>query len=150
MERRKFLSLTAGIFAMALVPNTMKAEDFRKLKPNAWTATKVDAAIQALYGRTDMIEKGVFIKAAKIAASGARVKLKFGSKVPAKSVALLQDVNPESTVAVFSVTKYDLMDYQLNIKMAKSGTVTVVAEGLDGNLYVARHKMKVAAGGCEG
>ncbi len=150
MERRKFLSFTAGAFVFAVMPRNLKADDYRKLKPNVWTAKKVDEAIKNLYGTSEMIEKGVQIKAAKVASSGAKVKLKFSTTIPSKTVALFQDTNPESAVAVFTVNKYDLMEYQVNIKMGKSGTVTVVAEGLDGKLYVARHTMEVAAGGCEG
>jgi len=150
MERRKFLSFTASAFAFAMIPNSLKADDYRKLKPKVWTATKVDEAIKNLYGTSQLIEEGVTIKAAKVASSGAKVKIKFSTNIPSKTVALFQDANPESAVAVFTVNKYDLMDYQVNIKMGQSGVITVVAEGLDGKLYAAKHTMEVAAGGCEG
>ena len=35
MERRKFLSLTLGALALAVVPASVKAEDYRKTKPAA-------------------------------------------------------------------------------------------------------------------
>ncbi|WP_304545962.1 hypothetical protein [Sulfurimonas microaerophilic] len=34
--------------------------------------------------------------------------------------------------------------------MAKSGTITIVAEGTDGKLYAAKQTLDVALGGCEG
>ncbi len=150
MNRRSFLSCIGGAFALSLLPSSLSADDYRTMKPKVWTAHKVDEAITNMYGHTNMIEKGVNIKAAKVASSGSKVKVKFSTKIACKTVALFQDANPESAVAVFTVGKYDLTDYQLNIKMGQSGTITVVAEGLDGKLYVARHTMEVAAGGCEG
>jgi sulfur-oxidizing protein SoxY len=140
----------ASALALVGLPSQLKADDYRKLKPKVWTAHKVEDAIKELYGTTEMVEKNVKIKAAKVASSGSKVKIKFSCSTPAKTVALFQDANPESAVAVFTVGKYDVMDYQVNIKMGQSGSVTVVAEGLDGKLYFAKHTMDVAAGGCEG
>jgi sulfur-oxidizing protein SoxY len=65
MERRQFLSMTLGALALAVVPASVKAEDFRKLKPTVWTAHTVDDAIKAMYGTTELIENdSVFLKAA--------------------------------------------------------------------------------------
>ena len=50
MERRKFLNLTLGALALAVVPASVRAEDYRKLKPTAWKAKTVDDAIKAFYG----------------------------------------------------------------------------------------------------
>ena len=48
------------------------------------------------------------------------------------------------------VTKYSVNKYSIKIKMAKSGTITVVAQGNDGKLYAAKKTLDVALGGCEG
>jgi sulfur-oxidizing protein SoxY len=153
MNRREFFTVVGGAaLALTAMPSTLKAGDYRKMKPDAWTAHKVNDAVKALYGASfdDTVSKNVKIKAAKVASSGAKVKVKFSVKTPAKTVAFFQDANPESAVAVFEVGKYDVMDYQINLKMGQSGSVYVVAEGLDGKLYSAKHTMDVAAGGCEG
>jgi len=50
MERRQFLSMTLGAVALAAVPASVRAEDFRKSKPSVWTAHTVDDAIKAMYG----------------------------------------------------------------------------------------------------
>ncbi len=86
----------------------------------------------------------------KVASNGGAVPVKFSTKIPAKTVAVFQDANPESAVVVYDVGKYDITQYSLKMKMGKSGTVTVVVEGLDGKLYVAKQSLEVAAGGCEG
>ena len=150
MERRKFLSLAVGALALGVIPASLKADDYRKLKPEAWEAKTVNDAIKKLYGTTEMIEKGVKLSTPKVAANGGAVPLKFSTKIPAKTVAVFQDSNPESAVIVYTVGKYDLTNYAIKIKMGKSGTITVVVEGLDGKLYVAKKSLDVAAGGCEG
>lgn len=151
MERRKFLSLTLGALALAAVPASVRAEDYRKLKPTVWSAKTVDSAIKNMYGTTSTIEKGVTLSIPKVASNGGAVPVKFGTEIPAKTIALFQDTNPEAAVAVYKIGKYDVTDgYAVKIKMAKSGTITVVVEGQDGKLYSAKQKLDVALGGCEG
>jgi len=150
MNRRKFLGYIGSAVALSVVPAGLSADDYRKLKPKVWEAHTVDDAIKALYGSSELIEKDVKLKLPKVASNGGAVPLKFSTKIPAKTVAVFQDSNPESAVAVYTVGKYDLTNYSLKIKMAKSGTITIVVEGLDGKLYAAKQSLEVAAGGCEG
>jgi sulfur-oxidizing protein SoxY len=160
MQRRQFLSMTLGALALAVVPASVKAEDFRKLKPTVWTAHTVDDAIKAMYGTTELIENdSVFLKAAgeaynsgkkAVASSGGAIPVNFSTELPAKTISVFQDANPESAVIVYSVNKYSVNDYDIKIKMAKPGTITVVVEGEDGKLYAAKQTLDVALGGCEG
>jgi sulfur-oxidizing protein SoxY len=150
MERRKFLGLTLGALALAVAPASVRAADYRKLKPTVWSAKTVDVAISNLYGTTTTIEKGVKLTAPKVASNGGAVPVKFSTKIPAKSIAVFQDANPEAAVCVYSIGKYDVTDYAIKIKMGKSGTITVVVEGQDGKLYSAKQTLDVALGGCEG
>ncbi len=53
----------------------------------------------------------------------------------AKTVAVFQDANPKSLVAVFHVNEDSMIAYELNIRMEFKGTVFAVLEGLDGKLY---------------
>jgi len=150
MERRKFLSLTLGALALAVVPASVRAEDYRKLKPTVWTAHTVEDAIKNLYGTTKTIEKNVKLVAPDVAANGGAIPVDFSTKIPAKSIAVFQDANPESAVAVYSIGKHDVTEYSIKIKMGKSGSITVVVEGTDGKLYSAKKTLEVALGGCEG
>ncbi len=159
MERRQFLNVTLGALALAVVPASVKAEDFRKSKPAVWSAHTVEDAIKAMYGTTELIEKNVRLKAAgenfdsgkkAVASSGGAIPVDFGTDIPAKTIAVFQDANPEAAVCVVSVNKYSVNDYSIKIKMAKPGSITVVVEGEDGKLYAAKQTLDVALGGCEG
>ncbi|MDM5272447.1 thiosulfate oxidation carrier protein SoxY [Sulfurovum sp. zt1-1] len=146
MERRKFLGL--GLTAAAVLPVALSAKDFRQEKPDVWTAHKVEPAIEALYGKITPIEEGIKIQLPKVASNGGAVPVKFKSDIPAKTVALFQDANPESAVAVFD--EPSVIDFYINIKMKASGTITVVVEGKDGKFYIGKQSLEVALGGCEG
>jgi len=157
MNRRKFLGL--GIMAVTALPVILNAAgsiDFRETKPDTWTARKVDEAIKALYGEIAPEEKGIKIKAPKVASNGGAVPVTIKSDISAKTVALFQDMNPESAVAVFNVQEGGIVDYFLKIKLKATdenggnGMLTVIVEGRDGKFYVGKKALQVAKGGCEG
>lgn len=149
MNRRNFLGLGLGVAAAAMVPANLAAVDFRKEKPKAWTATKVDEAIKELYSATPT-EGKVKLKAPDIAENGAVVPITVSSKLDAQSVAVFQDANPEATVAVFTVPEGGIVDYSLRLKMMKTGNVTAVVKTRDGKLHSAAKLVKVTKGGCGG
>ncbi len=149
MERRKFLGL--GLAAIALVPAGLSAKDFRADKPTAWKAKTVDDAIKALYGDIKAEESGLSIKVPKIASNGGAIPVGMKSDVQLKSLALFQDSNPEAAVAVFTIpADVKKVNYMTKIKMAKTGSITLVGEGTDGKFYKVNKSLQVALGGCEG
>jgi len=148
MDRRKFLSLS--MVAAAVLPASLSAIDFRATKPDAWTAHTVADAIKALYGDIKPEEKGVKVKAPKVASNGGQIPVTVESDIDAKTVALFQDANPEAAVCVYDVQEGSIIDYQCKIKMKKSGTITAILEGKDGKFYTGKVTLEVALGGCEG
>lgn len=151
MNRRNFLSFAGGMVALSVAPINLSAEDYRKLKPKVWEAHTIDDAIKALYGaKTPIQSDKIKINVPTINSSGGAVPVKFETSLDAKSIALFQDANPESAVAVFDVNKYDLKNYQVKIKMGKNGKIMVLVEATDGKIYMAQAETEVAAGGCEG
>ena len=150
MERRQFLSMTLGAVALAAVPASVRAEDFRKSKPNVWSAHTVDDAIKAMYGSTALTMEGVKLTAPDVASNGGAIPVDFSTDKDVKTIAVFQDANPEAAVLVVEPNKYSVNKYSIKIKMAKSGTITVVAQGKDGKLYAAKKTLDVALGGCEG
>ena len=150
MERRNFLNITLGALALAVVPASVKAEDYRKSKPTVWTAHTVDDAIKNMYGTTTTIEKGVKLKAPKVASNGGAIPVDFSTEIPAKTIGVFQDANPEAAVCVYTIGKNDVTEYSIKIKMGKPGTITIIVEGQDGKLYSAKQSLDVALGGCEG
>ena len=148
MKRRNFLGL--GLATLATLPAALSAVDFRKEKPDTWTAHSVEDSIKKLYGDVKAEEKGVKLKTPDVANNGGQIPVGIKSSIDAKTVAVFQDVNPESTVAVFTVPEGQPVDYSIKIKMKKSGTITVLVEGKDGKFYSAKKSLQVALGGCEG
>ena len=148
MDRRKFMSLS--IVAAAVLPASLSAVDWRATKPDTWTAHTVADAVKALYGDIQPEEKGVNVKAPKVASNGGAIPVTVSSDIAAKTVAVFQDANPEATVCVFDVQEGGIVDYMMKIKMKKSGTITAVVEGTDGKFYVGKVTLEVALGGCEG
>jgi sulfur-oxidizing protein SoxY len=149
MNRRNFLGLGLGALAVSMAPSTLSAINFRETKPKAWTATKVDEAMNELFGTSTTIVGKVKLKAPDIAENGAVIPVTVSSKLAGSRVAIFQDANPESTVAVFTVPKGGIIDYSIRIKLAKTGTVTAVVEE-GGKLYSASKQVKVTIGGCGG
>ena len=150
MQRRTFLSLAAGACALVAVPASVRAEDFRKSKPTMWTAKTVDEAMKAMYGTTATVAEGVTVVAPDVASNGGAVPVDVKSDIAAKSVAIFQNVNPESAVIVYDLNDYSIIDFSIKIKMKASGTITAVVEGKDGKLYSGSKTLDVALGGCEG
>jgi sulfur-oxidizing protein SoxY len=157
MQRRKFLGLGLGVAAISLAPVTAMAKNYRKEMPKVWSIKNKDVendlsgineAIKAVFG-SDKVEDGnVKLKAPDIAENGAVVPVSFKLEKASK-VALFQSANPESLVAVWDIPEGGIPDYGVRIKMAKTGTVVVVAD-VDGKLYKASKVVKVTAGGCGG
>ena len=157
MERRKFLGLGLGAAAISLAPVSAMAKNYRKELPKVWTIKNkdkaddlsgVNEAIKAVFG-SDKTEDGkVKLKAPDIAENGAVVPVSF-SLEKATRVALFQSADPEALVAIWDIPEVGIPNYAVRIKMAKTGTVAVVAE-VDGKLYKAQKDVKVTAGGCGG
>lgn len=150
MERRKFLSLTVGALALAVVPASVRAEDFRKSKPTVWTAHTIDDAIKAMYGSITPVESGVTVTTPDVASNGGAVPINVKSDIAAKTVTIFQDANPEATVIAWNCNEYTIIDYDIKAKMKKSGTVVCIVEGTDGKFYKGSKTLEVALGGCEG
>ena len=149
INRRNFLGLSLGAIAVAAIPGKLSAVDFRETMPKAWTATKVDDAVKEIFGSTATTEGSINLSAPDIAENGAVIPVSFDTELKATKVAVFQDANPESAVAVFTIPENAVIDYAIRIKLAKTGTVTVIAEA-DGKLYSVSKLVKVTIGGCGG
>ncbi|PLY14881.1 thiosulfate oxidation carrier protein SoxY [Sulfurimonas sp. CVO] len=151
MQRRKFLSLGVTAAAVASVlPVSLSATDFRTTAPKAWEAAGSREAIEALFGLAPLIEGKIELKAPKLAENGGAVPIVIKSDVELTTIALFQDANPRSAVAVFEVGENGVADMMTKIKMRKTAEVTVVGKGKDGKLYSAVQKVEVSIGGCGG
>ena len=139
-----------SLVAVAAMTVSLSATDYRAEKPDAWTAHTVPTAIKALYGEITPADGDIKLKAPKVASNGGSIPVSVKTDIPAKSVAIFQDANPEATVVVFTVPEGTATDFALKIKMKKSGTITAIVEGKDGKFYSSKFTLEVALGGCEG
>jgi sulfur-oxidizing protein SoxY len=139
-----------SLVAVAAMTVSLSATDYRAEKPDAWTAKTVPTAIKALYGEITPAEGEIKLKAPKVASNGGAIPVSVKTDIPAKSVAIFQDANPEAAVAVFTVPEGANADFSMKIKMKKSGTITAIVEGKDGKFYSTKLSLEVALGGCEG
>lgn len=139
-----------SLVAVAAMTVSLSATDYRAEKPDAWTAHTVPTAIKALYGEITPADADIKLKAPKVASNGGSIPVSVKTDIPAKSVAIFQDANPEATVVVFTVPEGSAADFALKIKMKKSGTITAIVEGKDGKFYSTKLALEVALGGCEG
>ena len=134
INRRNFLGLGLGAMAVAVIPGKLSA---------------IDDAVKEIFGSTATTEGSINLSAPDIAENGAVIPVSFDTELKATKVAVFQDANPESAVAVFTIPENAVIDYAIRIKLAKTGTVTVIAEA-DGKLYSVSKLVKVTIGGCGG
>ena len=139
-----------SLVAVAAMTVSLSATDYRADKPDAWTAKDVPTAIKALYGDVTPADGDIKLKAPKVASNGGAIPVSVKTDIPAKSIAIFQDANPEATVVVFTVPEGAKADFALKIKMKKSGSITAIVEGQDGKFYSKKLSLEVALGGCEG
>jgi hypothetical protein len=150
MNRRHFLVLGFCIF-----PYTAEvlAEDYRKGKPLAWKASSINDAAMALYGREKFatIQKSTDIELIVpkgVVKDREEIPIIIRSPIKAKTLAIFQDGNPESLVAVFEISEESIIEYEMNIRMQFKGTVFAVLEGVDGKLYYTRSYVDILTLGC--
>jgi len=140
-----------SLVAVAAMTASLSATDYRAEKASAWTAKTVETAIEGLYGKITPTESAdIKLKAPKVASNGGAIPVSVKTDIPAKSIAIFQDVNPEAAVAIFEVPEGTEANFSLKIKMKKSGSITAVVEGKDGKFYSTKLSLEVALGGCEG
>jgi predicted secreted protein len=108
-----------------------------------WKISDLNSATMALYGREvfSHIRKSdhiTVIAPTAIAQDPQNIPIGIKSDIKAKSVAIFQDANAKSLTAIIDTDENSIIDYELNIIMERKGTVFVVIEGLDGQLYYKR------------
>jgi len=134
------MSLKKTLLFLGLLSSTVYAH---KNPDKVWKISDLNAATMALYGREAFshIQKSDRITVTAptaIAEDPRNVPIGIKSDIKAKSVAIFQDANPKSLTALIETDAHSIIDYEMNIIMERKGTVFVVVEGLDGQLYYKR------------
>ncbi len=149
MKRRKFLNI--GLVAVAAIPASLSAVNFRESQPNVWKAEKSVDAIKEMFGDAKLIESDkIKMVAPKLAENGGSIPITLKSDLDIETVAFFQDANPRSATIVFSVPEGQKVDYSFRIKMRQTAFVTVVAKTRSGELHTIKKEIDVSIGGCGG
>jgi sulfur-oxidizing protein SoxY len=94
--------------------------------------------------------KDLHIEAPEIAENGAVVPIEISSAIPGTTALIvLLEKNPFPLAARFDFKEGALPFVKLNVKMAETADVRVLAEA-DGKHYFAKQEIKITIGGCGG
>ena len=94
--------------------------------------------------------KDLHIEAPEIAENGAVVPIEISSAVPGtRALIVMIEKNPFPLAARFDFKEGALPFVKLNVKMAETADVRVLAEA-DGKHYFAKQEIKITIGGCGG
>lgn len=151
----KTISLKNQILVVLLlfisISNNLVGSNFKQRESKAYLAVNIESAMKELFGSSVAKEDTrVRILSPNIASNGGSVPVHISTSIKAKRIALFQDVNPTSLVAVWTILEHSVLEYDIKIKMGRSGILKVVVQGIDGQLYTAHKKIVIASGGCDG
>ena len=144
MNRRPLLALLAlGL----LRPWSALAAAWNK---DAFGAKTVAEALKSLGTTASAPSKDLLVEAPQIAENGMVVPIEVTSNIPGtRAISVLIEKNPSPLAGRFEFTDGALPFVKVNVKMAETSAVRVIAEA-GGKSYVATREIKVTIGGCGG
>jgi sulfur-oxidizing protein SoxY len=144
MNRRPVLALLAlGL----LRPWSALAAAWNK---DAFGAKTVAEALKSLGTTAPAPSKDLLVEAPQIAENGMVVPIEVTSNIPGtRAISVLIEKNPSPLAGRFEFTDGALPFVKVNVKMAETSDVRVIAEA-GGKSYVATREIKVTIGGCGG
>jgi len=117
---------------------------------NAFGAKTPQDALKGIGAASSTPSKDIVIEAPQIAENGAVVPIEITSNIPGtSSLAVVLEKNPFPLAAKFDFKEGALPFVKLNVKMAETSDVRVVATA-SGRHYSASREIKVTIGGCGG
>ena len=116
----------------------------------AFGAKTAQDALSGLGATNPAPSKDIVIDAPQIAENGAVVPIEIASNIPGTtSLAVVLEKNPFPLAAKFDFKEGALPYVKVNVKMAETSDVRVVATA-GGRHYAATREIKVTIGGCGG
>ena len=116
----------------------------------AFGAKTPQDALKGIGAANPTPSKEIMIDAPQIAENGAVVPIEISSNIPGtSSIAVVLEKNPFPLAAKFDFKEGALPYLKLNVKMAETADVRVVASA-GGRHYSATREIKVTIGGCGG
>ena len=117
---------------------------------SAFGAKTAQDALKGIGAGSLVPSSDIVIEAPQIAENGAVVPIEIAANIPGTtSIAVVLDKNPFPLAARFDFKEGALPYVKVNVKMAETSDVRVVATA-GGRHYVATREIKVTIGGCGG
>jgi sulfur-oxidizing protein SoxY len=117
---------------------------------NAFGAKTTQEALKGIGAANPTASSDIVIEAPQIAENGAVVPIEIASNIPGtSSIAVVLEKNPFPLAAKFDFKDGALPYVKVNVKMAETSDVRVVATA-GGRHHVATKEIKVTIGGCGG
>jgi sulfur-oxidizing protein SoxY len=117
---------------------------------SAFGAKTPQDALKGIGAANAPLSKDIVIEAPQIAENGAVVPIEITSNIPGTtSIAVVLEKNPFPLAAKFDFMEGALPYVKLNVKMAETADVRVVATA-GGKHHAATKEIKVTIGGCGG
>ncbi len=117
---------------------------------NAFGAKTAQDALKGIGAANPLASTDIVIEAPQIAENGAVVPIEITSNIPGtSSLAVVLDKNPFPLAAKFDFKDGALPYVKVNVKMAETSEVRVVATA-GGRHHMASKEIKVTIGGCGG
>jgi sulfur-oxidizing protein SoxY len=114
----------------------------------AFAAKTPEAALNGIGAASAAPSKDILIEAPQIAENGAVVPVEITSNIPGTtSIAVVLEKNPFPLAAKFDFKEGALPYVKVNVKMAETSNVRVVAAA-SGKHHFATREVKVTIGGC--
>jgi len=128
-------------------------EKWRDSKPQAWKAKNLKNALTELYSSSSFEQGGFKLNIPKFPPYYA-IKLNIKSKMKFKSIAVLKNTKQLALVAVFNLTQFSIIDYDLILRSSSSErssnlVITVVGQTEDGKLYGTNIVRNVCTTDCD-
>ncbi len=156
MERRDFLGNGSGATAVlwALASGLPLSHSARAQSSPGWNKAAFETRTFAEAARTlgasgaPVESKDLLLQAPEISENGSMVRIGAQSNLPnTTQIAFVVDKNPNALAAVFDIPAGTEANVSINIKMAQSSNVYVLAKAGDKFFYAVRD-VKVTLGGC--
>jgi len=148
--QRRGLLKAAGALAVLAAGMLRPLAALAAWNKEAFASKSSADALKSLGTPSAEANNGIVIEAPQIAENGAVVPIEVTSKIPGTtSIAVLVEKNPYPLAAKFDFMEGALPFVKVNVKMAETSDVRVVATA-GGKHYTATKEIKVTIGGCGG
>lgn len=147
LHNRRTVLKSTGAMAALLAFGIVSADQVRAAGRQGFKARTLDDALRALGARPSTSDQLTLISP-DMAENGASVQIGMSSRLPnTTEMYLLIERNPFPLAAAFVFPEGTEPDVQVNVKMAESSDVIVIAKA-NGRLFSARKQTRVTLGGC--